>query len=492
MQAARERLAFGLGPVTVPGRGLVDAARHREAQPTFATAAYAEPRDWGYVGLMAFTAVLLLRPQDQLPILDPLHLAEVFAIAGIAPMVLHRFARHLPAFRITPETIGLMVLGGVMIATVPFSVWPSGALDVTINAYLKILLVFILMVNTLTTPKRIDRLVWLIVVCCGYIAGRAVFDYARGVNLIENDRLAGPVGGIFGNPNDLALNMVTFMPAAALFALSPRYSRSRRLVAAAAAALMLAVVILTKSRGGLVGLLAMLIGLVVLGRKIRRGFAVIAIISVLVALPFVPSSFWTRMLSIVDEQQDRAHYTGSREARRILMQEGIDTFIEFPFTGVGAGQFKTYNPPGRKEKWRETHNVLIQVAADLGIFGLLAFTFLIVRGLVVALRTRRMLTATRGRAGPEPRDAAISGDDRQALYQQTVAMTAGLIGWFVCAMFASVAYSWTFYYPLAIVAAMYELTRERLARSRTPTPQDAAFRTGRRARAIRHRVAGAA
>ena len=491
-QAARERLAFGLGPVTVPGRGLVEAALAREEQPTFATAVFAEPRDWGYVGLMAFTAVLLLRPQDQLPMLEPLHLAELFAIAGIAPMVLHRFARRLAVFRMTPETIGLMVLAGVMIATVPFSVWPSGALDVTINSYLKIVLVFILMVNTLTTPKRIDRLVWLIVVCCGYIAGRAVFDYARGVNLIENDRLAGPVGGIFGNPNDLALNMVTFMPAAALFALSPRCSRGRRLVAAAAAALMLAVVILTKSRGGLIGLLAMVIALVILGRKIRRGFVAIAVVSVLLALPFVPSSFWTRMSSIVDEQEDRQHYTGSREARRIVMQEGIDAFIAFPFTGVGAGQFKTYNPPGRKEKWREAHNVLIQVAADLGIFGLLAFAFLIVRGLFVALRTRRMLTATRGRAGPEPLDAAITGDERRVLYHQTVAMTAGLIGWFACAMFASVAYSWTVYYPLAILAATYELTRHRLTRSQTAIPQDVAVRTGRKARGIRHRVAGAA
>src|ERR1044072_4435119 len=77
MQASRERLAFGLGPVTVPGRGLGDPALTREAQPTFATAVFAEPRDWGYVGLMAFTAVLLLRPQATLPLLDPLHLAAL-------------------------------------------------------------------------------------------------------------------------------------------------------------------------------------------------------------------------------------------------------------------------------------------------------------------------------------------------------------------------------------------------------------------------------
>ena len=41
-------------------------------------------------------------------------------------------------------------------------------------------------------------------------------------------------------------------------------------------------------------------------------------------------------------------------------------------------------------------------------------------------------------------------------------MTAGLIGWFVCSLFSSVAYNWTFYYVLALIVATRELTRDRL------------------------------
>ena len=51
------------------------------------------------------------------------------------------------------------------------------------------------------------------------------------------------------------------------------------------------------------------------------------------------------------------------------MWEGWQTFLAHPLTGVGAGQFKNYNPPDRLEPWRETHNVLLQVAAELGVFG---------------------------------------------------------------------------------------------------------------------------
>lgn len=188
----------------------------------------------------------------------------------------------------------------------------------------------------------------------------------------------------------------------------------------------------------------------------------IALVSILIVTPFMPSSFWTRMASIFDDQQDRQEFTGSRESRRIVMQEGIDAFLELPFTGVGAGQFQNYNPTGRKERWRETHNALIQVAAETGVLGLIAFSFLIIRGAMAAATTRRMLTRPRKRDEPDPLSAVMSATDRATVYNHTVAMTAGLVGWFVCSMFSSVAYNWTFYYVLALIVAARELTRDRL------------------------------
>jgi O-antigen ligase len=450
-----ERLAFNFGGGLVPGQRAIDAAIAAEAEPSFATSAYAEPRDWGYVGLLAFTAVLLLRPQDTFPSLGPLHLAEVCAFVGIGPMLVHRLARRLPVFRVTPETVGLLALGLVILLTAPFSIWPGGVLQVFFE-YLKCVIVFVLMLNTLTTPKRLEQITWLIVVCCGYVAFRGVFDYARGVNLVEDGRVRGAIGGIFGNPNDLALNMVTFMPAALMIALTARHSTIRRLLAAGIAILMLATIVFTKSRGGAIGLGAMLAAMIVLGRRIRPGFAAMAIGAVMLATPFLPSTFWDRMATIVDEQRDTFHFTGSSAARRALMQEGIDTFMEFPITGVGAGQFKNYNPPDRKEKWHETHNALIQVASETGIFGLFAFAFLIVRGATAAATTRRLLARPRRKAAGDPLQLVMKASDRRSLFAYTAAMTAGLVGWF----------TWTFYYLLALIVAARELARVRLAAAR--------------------------
>jgi O-antigen ligase len=470
-----ERLAFNYGPGTVPGQRAIDAALARDARPTFATAPYAEPRDWGYVGLIAFTATLLLRPQDQIHGLSSLHIAEICAFIGIGPMLLHRFTRRLPVFRITPETLGLVALGIVILVTAPFSIWPGGAFGLFFDSYLKIVIVFVLMMNTLTTPKRLEQLTWLIVCCCGYIAARAVLDYARGVNLVEDGRVAGAVSGIFGNPNDLALNMVTFMPAALMVALTRRHSAVRRLTEAAIAALMLATVVFTKSRGGAIGMGVMLLAVLFLGRKVRPGFTAMALGAVLLATPFMPDSFWLRMATIFDEQLDKAHYTGSSAARRLVMQEGIDAFLAYPLTGVGAGQFKNYNPPERKERWRETHNALIQVAAETGIFGFAVFMFLIVRGGMAAARTRRLLS--RPRKASDPLGLVMRNEDRQSLYAHTAALSAGLLGWFTCAMFASVAYSWTFTTCWRSSLARASCARASVGRPRHRNGKDKCFRS---------------
>src|SRR6185295_10012726 len=101
--------------------------------------------------------------------------------------------------------------------------------------------------------------------------------------------------------------------------------------------------------------------------------------------------------------------------------------------------------------------------ADTGIFGLLAFCFLIVRAAMAAAATRRMLKRPRRPRDPDPLSAVLSDNDRHVLYDHTVGTTAALIGWFTCAMFASVAYAWTFYYVLALIVAARELARHRLA-----------------------------
>lgn len=452
---AIEQLAFGGGPAAGPVP--VAEAGHTAAAALSATPA-GRTRDWAYLGVLAFTGVLLLRPQDQIRPLEVLHLAQLCAAIAIGAMVSSRLKRGLAVIKVTPEILGLTCFGFVIFATTPFSVWPGGALNVFAD-FLKVALVFAVLVNTLTTRKRIEQLTWLILACCGYIAFRAVLDYTLGSNLVENGRVRGAVSGIFGNPNDLALNMVTFMPAALMIALRRQQSIFRRLTASIVAVLMLSTIVFTQSRAGVLGFGAMMATFLFVGRRIQPVFTAGTLAAVLLATPLMPDSFWSRVSTIWNEDADKQQFTGSTEARRLLLQEAFNTFLDHPVTGVGAGQFANYNPPGRKERWREAHNSLLQVAADLGVFGFAAFAFLIGCCVKAALWTRRTLSQQQTRRKVDHLRLAMSADDRRALFAYVSAMTAGLAGWFVCAFFASVAYAWTFYYLLALLAATRDLVR---------------------------------
>ena len=84
-----------------------------------------------------------------------------------------------------------------------------------------------LLAHSLSSPRLLRRFTWLIVVAMGYIAARGWIDYASGTNLLQGERLQGAVPGLMGNPNDLAMNMVTFLPFAAFAALTPGKTLAR-------------------------------------------------------------------------------------------------------------------------------------------------------------------------------------------------------------------------------------------------------------------------
>jgi putative inorganic carbon (hco3(-)) transporter len=467
-----ERLVFGFGTSGRRSDTRARAAAEPVRMQTLAAPPAApargskrEPSDWAFTGLMAFTALLFLRPQDHFPVLGILPLAEIAAILGLIALVSGRLRRGLLITRLTPELLGVIAVGLIILATAPFSVWMGGAVGTFTDLYAKVILIFALMTNTLISPKRLERFTWLIVLACAYIASRAVLDYARGVNLIEYGRVQGALGGIFRNPNDLALNMVSVLPLTVMLAFRTS-NMFKRTFTLGCAVVMIATIVASQSRSGTVGLAVMMLcGALVVMRR-RPGLVFSGALLLVLAMPLAPDSYWERISSITDSSKDD---TGSRQARNILLRESWATFVAHPLTGVGAGQFKNYNPEERVEAWRESHNVLLQVAAELGILGLMAFTFLLVRAGSTRRQTRQLLRRItseprRPRDGPHAVDAPlVTPAEAAQLDSYALAMAASLAGWFTCAMFASVAYNWTFYYLLAMAVAPREILLDRLA-----------------------------
>ncbi len=285
-------------------------------------------------------------------------------------------------------------------------------------------------------------------------------DYASGTNLLQGERLQGAVPGLMGNPNDLAMNMVTFLPFAAFAALG-RGKPLARLFAAGVTVLMLGAILFAKSRGGFLALAVT--GLLIVaqsgrlragpGRRARRrragGHA---------AACRSPSGHGSRA-----SPTPRTIETGSREARVVLLQDGWKAFVDHPFTGVGAGQFQNYNPPDRQELWRETHNVELQVLSELGLIGGLTFVWLLVRGGRTAAAAWQALRPRRRLNGAALADPGLATHEREWMRAHVAACVAAFAGWLVCAQFGSIGYYWTLYYVLALIVASSEILSRRLA-----------------------------
>jgi putative inorganic carbon (hco3(-)) transporter len=459
-----ERLAFSGGGQFV---GSFTAESGPPATPAVASPVdtQASRRDLvAYRALLAFMFVLFIRPQDQLPFLEPLHFAEMFGMFGILALAVGRLSRGVPVVRLTLEFGSVLALALVMLGTAPFSIWPGGAVSVVTDLFSKVVVVFTLMLNTLTTRERYERFVNVVVLCCSYVAVRAVIHYALGVGLVEGSRAQGG-GGLFGNPNDMALNMVAFLPLAIVQALR-RDHRLLRTALAIGVPAVVAAIIFSKSRGGTLGLIAMIAVFLFQIRRVRPSVAVLVVALSLATIPLLPSSFTERMSSIFNPEEDP---TGSREARKRLLREAYQAYVDHPVFGLGAGQFLNYNPSEREEAWHQSHNAFLQVASELGTGGLLIFMVIVWSGFAAGVQAVKALRRSRPRRGRKSREPAEPGARREQLELYAAAVLASLTGWAVAAMFASVAYYWTLYLVLGLSITLRDITLREVGASRTST-----------------------
>src|SRR5687767_13580024 len=129
-----ERLAFSSGLTT----NTVDDLKPREAARGGMGAAEVAAEDarlerldeLSFKSLLAFIFVLFIRPQDILPVLDPLHLADVTGAFAAITLIAGRVGRGSNVSRVPFEMVAVLGLGGLMLATAPFSLWPGGSVAV--------------------------------------------------------------------------------------------------------------------------------------------------------------------------------------------------------------------------------------------------------------------------------------------------------------------------------------------------------------------------
>jgi putative inorganic carbon (hco3(-)) transporter len=385
--------------------------------------------------LVFFIFIVFVAPQAMFPVLVPLRLARVSMILALASFLGQRWSRGLPAITWSRDTRLLAIFVGIAVASIPLSMWPGGSVGLLTDMFGKSLVLYLLTTELLTSVARVWRLVSSTILFCIIVSILALMGYQSGA-LVEGYRLQGGMAGINSNPNDFALTLNLVIPFA--LALLIGGSPGRRLLAAGFLVLATAGILFSYSRAGFLTLVFILpCSLLAIVRRPSRFLVPLLLITVTLFL-LLPGDYGDRLLSILDMSKDRS---GSSEARWEDAGRALSVIAAHPLLGVGLGMnVLALNEEGGD--WGQVHNVYLEIAAEIGIPGLVAFLALV----FYLLRSLRAIRLRLGWSSPHHDLRALAG-----------ACETSLLAFCFAALFHPVAYHFYFYFVAGIAAALIRL-----------------------------------
>jgi putative inorganic carbon (hco3(-)) transporter len=387
-----------------------------------------------FAGVYLFTLMLYARPNDLFPIGD-FPLVKIVALSVLTIYVLSKVTTGERLSVWTLEMTMLMVIAFLGLLFAPMAASPKDSVDTLTDPFLKTVIIFTLMVNLIDTRQRMLSLWKLVVVCGAGLGVGAIRSYMRGEFTVRGLRIEGLVGGMFGNPNDLATALDILLPFAVAITLASK--GLARLFFLGCAAILTVGVLVTLSRGGFLGLMAtggVLLWKLGRGRRLKTILATGLICGILFAV--LPGGYGARIATIFDNEQDKE---GSAQQRRELMERAASIAISRPIVGVGMGNFHIYSI---SEK--EAHNAYLEIAAELGVMGLIAYLIVILAPLRSLRRIERQTRDMRSKSERE-------------MYGLSVCIQAAFIAYIVCSFFASIQYLWYLYYTAAYAVALRQI-----------------------------------
>lgn len=401
--------------------------------------------------LCLFTFWSFGRPEDIFPALASLHLTFVLgACAGAVFLGALAFGRT--RVRWSRELTLVLLLSGWFILGLPFAFWRGGSYEMLMGTWVKTVIAFFLLTQTLTSIGRIRKIIWTIVISELVATSASILLQGR-EGLKAGDRLIGVNEGMFGW-NFLGIALSVTLPFIAVLYISHRsVVRTGLLMAAVGSAMWM--LILTASRGGFLGVIfsIFLTWLFVLRGSTRgRAVGVVIALCLIVAVAGAPGVFWTRVQTIWDASKAPTHSEAemadaSTEMRKNLIQRGIMYTLRYPIFGVGIGNFPVINGSElqRADAWLGTHNTFLQISSEGGIPALVLFLLLMQ---TMFRHAKEVADESAGDpAGAEPRLMAR-------------AIRAGVVSFVFSAFFAHIGYEYFFYYLAGISAGLWTISRE--------------------------------
>jgi hypothetical protein len=368
-------------------------------------------------GLVLFAHVALpiyLRPP--VPILSSLPYSVVWMLALMGLGVLAWLAgRPLPP-RLSPQGRNAALLFLLLPAAAVISLFDpatdSESLKMFALAIVFPAMAIFLIVGVARTPDDIRRILTFLVLGGIGASLYAIGEVLSGTNFFLDRLEEEPVAGyydremifahdptimyrafsVFLNPIEFGAVMAMILPVA-LVRLTTATDPRQRLLLLAASVVLMSGVLLSVSRGPLLSLAVVCVMVGLIFRQLRVWLliaSVAAVLALVIAWPFIGEKIMARF-------NDSDNVT----LRLKLFQSAIATFLDNPVNGVGIGNFPAYYLDtirdhhigpfyelggNRVEKVRVAENAYLQLAAEMGIIGILAAVAAVAAFFRLALR----------------------------------------------------------------------------------------------------------
>lgn len=391
-----------------------------------------------FSGLILFTFVLFVAPQNMFPVLEPLMLAKLSVGLAVVGYLVNRAMTGRPLTMMLPPVKWGLILMGIAVLSIPAGFWPGGSMDVFLDLFGKSMVIFLLVANVTDTEKRFRALVGTMIGCGAYAAGHAVFNYATGRFDPTGLRVEGYQSPLAGNPNDLAMTL-NILLALAIGMLPVLRPRTHRFFLLTAMALLVGGIVVSFSRSGFITL--GVVGAMWAAQKFRerggRALPAVALV-VLVVLVGIPAGYSDRLSTIVETEADT---TGSADERWQTMMAAAAHIAERPILGYGLGNH-IHVSVARGSLARDAHNAYLKLGAELGVAALVVYVLFIVSAIAAARAVRRFFSKRQN--GWEL--GRLAGGVEMAL----VAFAVG-------AMFSPSPYHFYLYYPAGLAVAIFAI-----------------------------------
>ena len=393
-----------------------------------------------YIGIFLFTLVIYFRPYELIPALAGFNsMALVVAVATLLVYLPTQFAGAGNLSALTTEVKCILVMVACAVLTIPIAKNPALAWTTFNENFSKVAIIFVIIVNILNSKKRLYGLIWLGIGAAVMLSYQAIVLYNQGVFKTEGYRVSVDFGGMFANPNDMAMHLAIFLPIVLTLAFASKNKLSK-IFYFVAAGMMIVGIMVTQSRSGFLGFLAMGAVLVwKIGRNQRLKVVVLSFVTCLFLILFAPGNFGLRILSIFVPSLDP---TGSSDERKELLIRSIVVTLRNPW-GIGIGNFPLVGIQNR-----QTHNAFTQVSSELGVIALVAYIILLISPLMKLGAVERQLS----------RNADFSW-----VYYLSIGVQASIVAYIISSFFGAVAYNWFIYFPLAFAVCLRRIYRSKQA-----------------------------